>query len=178
MHFAQWANLKFLLYFNRTLPPGTQSPLLPGTPWYPVTLLTGYFAVPGQNYYWIPPLPGSHSYWEPPSIQSPLLSGTPSLFLPGTRYIRYRVYLVPGIANTRYDLFFHGFTYLDWVYQVPITHIGNGAGFWYIVKGTNAFKTVCFVFAVISQQYVWQKAMCAPALSNTRVALTVLPNMV
>ncbi len=44
--------------------------------------------------------------------------------IPGTRYC--------SLLGTRYDLVVHRYTYLDYVYQVPVTHAGNGTGLWYI----------------------------------------------
>ncbi len=80
--------------------PTTWSPLLPGTP-----------------------VPGNHSYWVHPPPTVPTLTGYQPLILgPPTQ-----LPILPGIG---YDLVVHRYTYLDWVYQVLVNHIGNGAGLW------------------------------------------------
>ncbi len=58
-----------------------------------------------------------YSYLGTLDTWSPLLLGTPP---PSTQS--------PLSFGIGYDLVVHRYTYRDWVYKVPITYIGNGAG--------------------------------------------------
>ncbi len=85
--------------------------------------------VPGNHFYQVPPVPGNPSYWVPqvpghPSYQVPPVPSNPSNQVPPSPW-----YLVTSL--TWYDPIVHRYTYLDWVYQVPVNHIGNGAGLWF-----------------------------------------------
>ncbi len=115
-------------------------------PWYPVTALTRY-STPPQ--YLVTTLTvylsvsSNPSYWLAPCTQSPLLLGSP--LYPVTTLTGYPQYLVTSLTwhpfgkpshlvpGTGYDVVVYRYTYLEWVYQVPITHVGNGAGLWCVV---------------------------------------------